>query len=444
MPRAVLEGVDVRDLRTVTFAKPVRLVFDSPGRGGPRICDVRSATRHLGRIRLSGTPIRTFVDVDPGECESPIVALETIARDDAEGLQRMILTALPHVDEIVIGVDARSDAETLKVALRYADDVRSFSWADIGVAEADWAPTEKNPRGKINFAAARNWNRQRVHAPWTLVVDSDEYIESTCDLRSLLRTAPAPQSCYQPLVRMKNPEINEVTFQGRDHHRLARTHYRWVAGVHNQLIVDNDVPPTDLDMVIVSDLSLRSKAERDRRDAQRSVSIEDLAEAADGGDLNALFHLAKHRAGEGPIAEAVRLAEDFRLRVEPNGPLAWQRQWIAVAVGFAWYHENNLQEANRWACRALLDGPAIPAFCLLGDVAEDEGDLQRARTWYECAWVATDRNEMAWPGLTEMRWGRLAALRAATASPEAETSARKAKESAGEGAAVAFPPPASP
>lgn len=382
---------------------PVRLVLPNPLRGGLSLAQVRAALAPKGRVRLSATTARLFVDIDPGPPEEPLVALDTIVRSDAAGLERMLHTVLPHVDEIVLGVDARSDEETLKVAQAYADCVYVFEAADVGLTDEEWTPSETNPRGKINFAAARNLGRSRVRSPFAFVIDSDEYLMTAGDMRALVRAADENVDGFTVSVQMG-------TFVERDNaQRFARTNYRWTEATHNQLLYPNK--PLTSDVLVICDTSLRDVEEQSRRMAQREIGISDLLEEAAKGNITALFHLAKHRGGGTDLIEAVRLTEDYRLRVEPHSPLADERAWLALSLAFRFFNEDNLDEADRWGVRALLDGPRIAAFCLLGDVAESQGDLKRARGWYECACgVSDDGARIEWPGFTELRFGRLAGI----------------------------------
>lgn len=377
------------------FTEPTRLAFRNPRRAGPSVFEIRKAFGSKGKLRFSGTPKNLYVDFDPGEEDAPLIALDTIVRSDAAGLERMLLSALPHVDEIVLGVDARSDAETRLVAEAYADEVFTFTADDLHMAPAAW---EAN---KIDFAAARNLGRARVKAPWTLVIDSDEYLSSAKDLRWLVNWASQEVGSFSVPVELGG-------FLHRDAQRLTRTRYRWTSSTHNQLIFTERVE--NAEALIVGDLSLRSTEEGVRRAAQRDLGIEDLIGEAAKGNLAALMHLAKHRAGCGDIEEAVRLGEDYRLRIEPHSALSEERAWVALTLAYRFYQEDNLPEADRWAVRALLDGPRCAAFCLLGDIAEDEGDLPRARGWYEAACALTEKSRVDWPGLTEMRWGRLSGI----------------------------------
>ncbi|MBV8722259.1 MAG: hypothetical protein JO277_08925 [Candidatus Eremiobacteraeota bacterium] len=404
------ETVTADNLAELELPEPVRLVLPSPRRGGPKLGDVRAALAPKGCVRFSASGVRLFADVDPGEPEAPLIALDTIARSDADGLERMLFSVLPHVDEIVLGIDGRSDDETLAVARAYADTAFVFEAADIGMPLEDWNPTEANPRGKIDFAAARNLGRVRVKAPWALVIDSDEYLGEADDMRKHVRGAGDDVGGFGVPVRLG-------TFEHPDGQRLARTRYRWTEASHNQLLYSERRLP--IGGRIVCDTSLRTLAEQAKRNAQRQVGIEEMVADAAKGNLTALFHVAKHSAGvDDDINEAVRLVESYRLKIEPHSPLADERAWLALTMAFRYFNEDNLGEADRWAVRALLDGPRMTAFCLLGDIAECDGDLVRARGWYECACALTEGQQIEWPGVTELRYGRLSGIRKALAVPE--------------------------
>jgi hypothetical protein len=406
------ESIELEDLSGVSdaeFEKPVRLIFASPRRGGPRVTEIRAALAPKGKLRLSGTPASIFADLDPGEPEAPLITLDTIVRSDAAGLERMLLTSLPHVDAIVLGIDGRSDEETTAVARLYADVVHVFWWYDIDMDSDAWKAN------KIDFPRARNIGRSLVQTSWTFVIDSDEYIASAPDIRALVAAAQANIGSFRTTIT-----INSSHYQ--DAQRLTLTKYRWEKsdhGSHNQLrCTDNHV---DIDMVIVSDTRLREHSEQQRREDQRERGIEDMVAAAAAGDLSAIFHVAKHRTSNSDLAEAVKLVENYRSRVEVNSILAEDRAWLALALAFRFYTAEQPDEATRWACRALLDGPSVAAFCVLGDVAEGEGRLQAALQWYQAACSMEETGKIKWPGLTELRFGRLSGIQRALKDPETTT-----------------------
>jgi glycosyltransferase involved in cell wall biosynthesis len=356
-----------------------------------------------GRLRLSGTKDNLFIDLDPGEAEKPVIGLDMIARSDADGLERAILSALPEVDEIVIGVDGRSDEATLRVAEAYADAVWRFAAEDIGLSAEEWRAD------RIAFGAARNLGRARLRAPWALVLDTDEYIARTVDLRAAVQADSA--------LGKLDVIVHSGQFEQRDAQRVARSAYRWAGHTHNVLLAYSGkcVP---VDTFIVHDLSLRAPNEIARRASQRDGGIAALGADAARGELIAMFHVAKHKLGrdgeEG--LEGVRLAQEYRFRAEPHGPFAAERAVLAVGAAVVFYKRDNLVEAELWALRAMLDGPCLEALCLLGDIAEDSGDLQRALAWYEAACAVPESRDMKWHKLVDQRQARREELRHALAS----------------------------
>jgi hypothetical protein len=408
-PVVEVEIENLEGLAEAAISEPVRFVFLPFKRGGPAVSSIRSVLAPKGRLRLSGTSARIFADLDPGPFEPAVIALDTIVRSDAAGLERMLLSVLPHVDEIVLGVDGRSDEETLRVAQAYADCVYVFEAADIGLDEAAWKAN------KIHFANARNLGRGRVRAPWTLVLDTDEYVESVGDLRGDISLYPNATEHLECRVSSGGVTVNN------DHQRIARTRLRWASATHNQLMSETGLGGLS-NLRIMEDKSLRAAEENARRDAQREMGIEELVEEAGKGNIAALVHLAKHRAGVGDDDdEAVRLVQDYRFRIEPHSILADQRALTALTLAFRFYYKDNNEQAEVWALRALLDGPYVVAFCLLGDLAEEQGDLVRARGWYEAACAITEKPAIDWSGVTALRWGRLAGIKAALADPENAT-----------------------
>lgn len=406
MSRTVVEVERIEGFADIELPEPARFVFLSPSRGGPAVSLIRATLAPRGRLRLSGTGGRIFADFDPGVPTKALIALDTIVRSDAAGLERMLLSALPHVDEIVLGVDGRSDTETMLVAQRYADAFYVFEAADVRLTAEEWKAD------KIHFANARNLGRARVHAPWTLVVDADEYVGPAGDLRAAVESVSANPNAehlacvvFSSGLRLDN-----------DRQRLTRTELRWTSASHNQLMIKTGIG-VPVELHIIEDKKLRTFAENTRRNVQREAGIEELVGEAGKGNIAALLHLAKHRAGTGDTAEAVKLVEDYRLRIEPHSILADERALTALALAFRFYHEDNLAQAELWALRALLDGPRVVAFCLLGDIAEEQGDLRRACGWYEAACSQTQSANLDWPGITEMRQGRLEGIRMALIDP---------------------------
>lgn len=395
--RRPLEPASLEEVAGFVVSEPVRLVFKNPLRGGFRLKDIRDAVRTKGIVRLSGTMHHVFADIDPGTPEEPLVALDGIVRSDAKGIERAILSALPHVDEIVIGVDDRSDDETRKVVEAYADTPWRFGAADIGLSEEDWKAD------RIHFSNARNLGRSKVQAPWSFFLDSDEFIQRTEPVRERMRALP-------PNVGALLVNVQVEGYEQTDCQRIARSGFRWHSPSHNQLVALGSAAP--LDMKIVHDPSPRSPQEQARRDAQRADGVNLLAEAAEQGDMIALFHLAKQKLPyDESFDEGVTLAEDFRKQTAVHAEGADHRQWIALAAASAFYRREKFEAAEVWCLRVLQDGPRLEAFYILADIAEDQGRLEDALNWLEIACVTPITNGMVVRPLVEQRWGRREALR---------------------------------
>lgn len=341
------------------------------------LCERHGLTRFRAQIVAGAVSLHVTVDTTR-LAVPPLVALSMLVRDDTAGFERAMLTALSQVDEIVVSVDGRSRPETLAMAHAYADTVVVFGAADIEATEEEWLAD------RIHFAHARNISRKRVRAPWAFVVDADEVVRVAegFDMREFLQTLDASYGAVS--IAMGAGE-----FSHRDPQRLARSAFLYSSSMHNQLPIQGKRAEfANTQLHIAHDVSLRPVSDNERRKRQRDVGIEDLVREGRKGDLPALFHAAKHFMGYLNAERGVPLVEYYRLRTEIHGAYSVERIWLALSVAAFYLHapgEVDLRKAEQWAVRALLDGPRLEAFTMLGDIAEEEGDLHRARLWYECA-----------------------------------------------------------
>jgi hypothetical protein len=407
MKREILEPESLQEASGFSVSGPTRFIFANPMRGGPKLAEVRAAMRDKGVVRISATKAKVFVDVDPGEPAAALISLDMIARTCATGLERTILSALGQVDAVLVGVDGRSDEETRKVAEAYADIVWSFGARDIELSEEEWASD------RIHFSNARNLGRMQVQTPWVLVIDSDEYLDQG-----------VPVDFRQVVTASGNEKVGAYSIQvacmgaeQMDPHRLARRECRWWSDTHNQLAILGEVEKCG--GRIVQDISVRTDAENERRTRQRNVAVDLLAEEASKGNLTALYHLAKHRIGTEQLVEGEKLAQDFRFRAEVHGPLSQQRGWLALGVAHMYYNlggPKDIEQAELWCLRSMLDEPRMDAVCLLGDLAEERGDLKSALAWYEMACTLPEpggEDYMTWRTIIDLRMGRRSGIRVA-------------------------------
>lgn len=92
------------------------------------------------------------------------VSLCMIVKNEEEYLERCLESVRGKVDEIII-VDTGSTDKTRDIAREHTSKVYSFKWVD-------------------DFSAARNFSIQHATSDYILVLDADEYLDATADIRN--------------------------------------------------------------------------------------------------------------------------------------------------------------------------------------------------------------------------------------------------------------------
>ncbi|MCC3374067.1 TPR domain-containing glycosyltransferase [Cohnella sp. REN36] len=96
---------------------------------------------------------------------TPFISLCMIVKNEAATLARCLMSVSGFVDEIVI-LDTGSNDETKEIAASFTPHVFDFTWVQ-------------------DFAAARNASTAKATGQWILVLDADEYLESTDQAEAL-------------------------------------------------------------------------------------------------------------------------------------------------------------------------------------------------------------------------------------------------------------------
>jgi hypothetical protein len=99
--------------------------------------------------------------------------------------------------------------------------------------------------------------------------------------------------------------------------------------------------------------------------------------------ISRLISQAENTIVGGDLEEAAMVVAKFR-QVASTG-LADERAGLTLGLAAAYYNVSDLDSARVWATRVLIDGPNAPAMCLLGDIAEEQADLEGAIGWYSGA-----------------------------------------------------------
>jgi len=99
------------------------------------------------------------------------IALVTIARNEERSIGRLLESVKPFVDEMIV-VDTGSTDHTIEIARSVGAKISHFHWTN-------------------DFSEARNYSLTRTRAPWRLILDADEWLDSTeSDFNAIRESAP--------------------------------------------------------------------------------------------------------------------------------------------------------------------------------------------------------------------------------------------------------------
>lgn len=128
---------------------------------------IRRDYSKYGKIKFhtwEGFESRILFSIELGKPDDVETTLVMIVKDEAKGIEKAIVSALPIVDRVVVSVDNQTRDETARIAEMYADELRTHTW-------------------KNDFAQARNEASVNVIGRWVLFLDGHEYVESLGNIR---------------------------------------------------------------------------------------------------------------------------------------------------------------------------------------------------------------------------------------------------------------------
>ncbi len=286
------------------------------------------------------------------------ISLCVIVRNEEAVLARMLESAAPFADEILIA-DTGSTDQTRRIAARYATRLFDFPWQD-------------------DFAAARNFICSKASMDYWMWLDADDVV---------------PPASAQEILRLKetlDPSIDLVMMKyvtardenGRpafsyDRERLVRNGrgYRWAGRVHEAVTPKNSV----LRLPIV----IEHRKERPG-DPNRNLRIYE-AMIREGEALNPRhqYYYGRELAAHGRFEEAARVLKHFL--TEPDG---WIENRIDACLQLSFCLK---QSGQRDAALAALFSsfrygtPRAPVCCAAGLLFLEAGKPREAAFWYRQA-----------------------------------------------------------
>jgi glycosyltransferase involved in cell wall biosynthesis len=316
------------------------------------------------------------------------ITLAVIARDEAAGIGRALLSARSLVEEAVVLVDDATTDDTERIAREHGARTDRYTWRD-------------------DFSAARNEALALVRTPWTLTLDGHEHLDPEVDAARVVGDAfrSHPEAAaFMVSVRMENGECHRST-------RLHRTRgARWSNAVHNVLHVPG--PTLQLpELVIVHDRQGGQTGEsRRRRSIQRERHVVETLSAridADPLDTRSVFYLAQQHRDAGRWEQAYYWYRRYD-RIEGGRQWNEERFQAAVQAGRAALALRDPDAAAACAVRAteIMDARA-EGWALLGDAHYARGSWRAALDAYETAsrcevpqsallWVDRSLHEGGW------------------------------------------------
>ena len=267
------------------------------------------------------------------------LSLAMIVKNEERTLERVLTAAKTFCDELIV-VDTGSTDATVEIAERLGAKVSHFTWVD-------------------DFAAARNAAFAQCTQDWIIWLDADDAVspESQAAIRGYkdtLLTGTHFDAVFLTYDYGRTKLIRE---------RILRrsANFRWVAPVHEVIVVPADRYVVRNDAVIVHDTA----PENMPRKVGRNIRILDRWYAT-GGDLRLLYLYGSELLDHQRFKESSDALELYLHRKGPQDPNG-ERYWATIKLTDALKAQRRYAEAITWCLRAVeQDGNRAEAFCMMG------------------------------------------------------------------------------
>jgi len=330
------------------------------------IDDRRADARRLAALRdpapeLQALRQRWLAIAGEGRRRPTLTLCMTVA-NEAETLEQAIHSVARVADEIIIGIDAKSQDDTAAIARRSA--TRTFVFDETSPPD---------------FPRMRNRAMDLVETDWAIVLDGHEWIEHADRIRAALETT----AWSIEIETLYEPDEQRIPGLAFPFPRIHRRHVRFAgAAAHEEVTTPLECRASRLDIKVWHER--RPGQASETRSAEKSgAELARLREAWESnGDRRALFYLANGLREAGRHDEAIPAYEEY-LRAPNFADEAWQaRLYLARCLVAA----NDLAAARQRFEEAILAGPErAEALVGLGHVLLTLGDARRAAAWFRMA-----------------------------------------------------------
>jgi glycosyltransferase involved in cell wall biosynthesis len=191
----------------------------------------------------------------------PLLSLCMIVRNEASTLEKCLNSVASLVDEIII-IDTGSSDATKEIALRYTNHVYNYLWNN-------------------DFAAARNESLRYATGEWILVLDADEYIQSSGhnELRQdlIAYQTDKPMALVARIHNRVGDGYDETNIMESSGARLFNNYrtIRYQNPIHEQLISDRGPVALQSISFIIHHTGYTNEALHSKNKSARNMAILD-------------------------------------------------------------------------------------------------------------------------------------------------------------------------
>lgn len=290
-----------------------RLIISVPN--GPRVPDpthlreftipeLRARFSKMGKVQFynwEGAKGRIIMTVDLGEKNEHELSLVIMAKNEALGIDRAVLSCIDFIDEVVISIDEADTENTSEIARLYADKLLTHKWIN-------------------DFSATRNEIQKAVSTSWIVTLDGHEFVKNSANIREKIKT-----DADALIVRVEMENKTSFVYP-----RIYRKEVQYKNAIHNLLKGKKDEAFSDF-LIIHDRHGGQSEKANEIRNIQRNEMHESILTEnikKDPKDARSLFYLARFRVDQYKWQEALDLFEKY-LEVHERTQSAWHACYMA-------------------------------------------------------------------------------------------------------------------
>lgn len=303
------------------------------------------------------------------------ITLGVIARNAGRTIGKMLESAAPYVDEIIVGFAGKSTDDTEDAAASFLVDWAARTGADQG---EDGLPFQLlNIEWHDDFARARNEVLAKATGDYFLWLDSDDELVNGASLRRWIEGNPQANVFFAAYHYDEDEFGNLSCTLWRERVVRDPATWRWDGAIHEVLLLDEGL---SLSMVQIPDVIVRHQPERQKSKGTRNLDIlyRELARTEPMPPQRILLYLARENAARGNLHEALLHANRYVSQARFDDE-AYQMAYLVAEI----LRTNKRYDEARKAClKAIEMAPDWPdAYFLLGRLALEEGRFLECIEW---------------------------------------------------------------